>query len=98
MMSNVSLGRDWSQGISGEGSVMSKESEVEKHGVLNCRTQGTLQNQLRKEERIRSEVPAKSAGEKSLWENAQSCAFLRFSSYSIIIRWLRQESCGGSWQ
>lgn len=38
MMSNVSLGRDWSQGISGEGSVMSKESEVEKHAVLNCRT------------------------------------------------------------
>jgi len=38
---------------------------VEKHGVLNCRTQGTLRNQVRKEERIRNEVPAKSAVEKS---------------------------------
>lgn len=76
MMSNVSLGRDWSQGISGEGSVMSKESEVEMPGVLNCTTQGALQNQVRKEERIHNEVPAKSAGgKKSLWENAQSCAF-----------------------
>lgn len=63
MMSNVSLGRDWSQGISGEGSV-AKESEVEKPGVLNGRTQATLQNQVRKEGRTHNEVPAKSAGEK----------------------------------
>lgn len=97
MMSNVSLGRDRSQGISGEGSVMSKESEVEKHAVPNCRTQGTLRHQVRKEERIHNEVPAQSAGKKSLWENAQSCAFLRVSSHSII-KWLMQESRGGSWQ
>lgn len=76
MMSNVSLGRDQSQGISGEGSVMSKESEVEKPGVLSCKTQGTLQNQVRKEERNHSEVPAKSAGEKKpLGKCSELCFF-----------------------
>lgn len=68
MMSNVSLGRGWSQGISGKGSVMSEESEVEKHGVLNYRTRGTLENKVRKEERIQNEVPAKSAGKKAFWK------------------------------
>lgn len=37
MMNKVSMGRGQSGGISGEGSVMREESEVEKHGVLNCR-------------------------------------------------------------
>lgn len=37
IMNKVSMGRGWSEGISGEGSVMREESEVEKHRVLNCR-------------------------------------------------------------
>lgn len=36
-VNKVLIGRGWSGGISGERSVMSAESEVEKQSVLNCR-------------------------------------------------------------
>lgn len=64
LMSNVSLGRDRSRGISGEGSVMSKESEMGRHGVLSRRTRGALWDQVSTAETIHGGIPAKSAGEK----------------------------------
>lgn len=48
---------------------------VEKHGVLNCRKQGTLENKVRKRERIVLKVQPIN-GEKSLWENAQLHIFM----------------------
>lgn len=48
---------------------------VEKHGVLNCRKQGTLENKVRKRERIVLKVRPINR-EKSLWENAQLHVFM----------------------
>ena len=75
-MSNVSLGRDRSQGISGEGSVMSKESEMGRHGVLSRRTRGALWDQVSKAETIHGGIPAKSAGKKKpLGKCSELCFF-----------------------
>lgn len=76
LMSNVSLGRDRSQGISGEGSVMSKESEMGRHGVLSRRTRGALWDQVSKAETIHGGIPAKSAGKKKpLGKCSELCFF-----------------------